>query len=44
MQPVPALTGHVVDQTGTLSAADTQALEALLAALEQTRGAQVVVL
>lgn len=44
LQPVPALTGHVVDQTGTLSAADTQALEAQLAALEQTRGAQVVVL
>ncbi|WP_298208919.1 TPM domain-containing protein [Acidovorax sp.] len=44
LQPVPALTGHVIDQTGTLSAADTQALEAQLAALEQSRGAQVVVL
>lgn len=44
LQPIPPLTGHVIDQTGTLSAADTQALESQLAALEQTRGAQVVVL
>ena len=44
LQPVPALSGHVIDQTGTLSAADRQALEAQLAALEQTRGAQVVML
>ena len=42
--PIPPLTGHVIDQTGSLSAADTQALESQLAALEQTRGAQVVVL
>ena len=44
LQPIPPLTGHVIDQTGTLSTADTQALESQLAALEQTRGAQVVVL
>lgn len=44
LQPIPPLTGHVIDQTGTLSAADTLALESQLAALEQTRGAQVVVL
>lgn len=44
LHPVPPLRGHVIDQTGTLSAADTQALESQLAALEQTRGAQVVVL
>jgi uncharacterized protein len=44
VQPVPPLTGHVIDQTGTLSASDTQALESQLAALEQSRGAQVVVL
>lgn len=44
LPPIPPLTGHVIDQTGSLSAADTQALESQLAALEQTRGAQVVVL
>lgn len=44
LQPVPALTGHVIDQTGTLNATDTQALESQLAALEQARGSQVVVL
>ncbi len=44
LQPIPPLTGHVIDQTGTLSTADTQALESQLATLEQTRGAQVVVL
>lgn len=44
VQPVPALTGQVIDQTGTLSAVDTQALQAQLLALEQARGAQVVVL
>jgi len=41
---VPPLTGHVIDQTGTLSAADTQALEGQLVALEKARGSQVVVL
>ena len=41
---VPALTAHVIDQTGTLTAADTQALEAQLTALEQQRGSQVVML
>ncbi len=44
LQPVPALTGAVIDQTGTLSAADTAALEARLRALEAARGTQVVVL
>jgi len=43
-QPVPALTGAVIDQTGTLSAADAAALEARLRALEAARGTQVVVL
>jgi uncharacterized protein len=42
--PVPALSGRVIDQTGTLSAGDVQALTAQLAAVEQTRGAQIVVL
>ena len=41
---VPPLTGHVMDQTGTLSANDIQALEDQLVALEKSRGSQVVVL
>lgn len=42
--PVPALTARVIDQTGTLDAAQVQDLEARLAALEQAKGSQVVVL
>jgi len=42
--PVPALTGHVIDQTGTLDAAQRQALEGKLAALEAEKGSQVVML
>ena len=42
--PVPPLSGRVVDQTNTLSAAQAQALSAKLAAIETQRGAQVVVL
>ena len=42
--PIPALTARVMDSTGTLDAAQKQALEAKLAAFEQARGAQVVVL
>ncbi|MFM9900170.1 MAG: TPM domain-containing protein [Polaromonas sp.] len=44
LQPIPALTSHVIDTTSTLSAADRQALNAKLTAFEQQRGAQVVVL
>lgn len=44
LRPVPALTAHVIDQTGTLSVADRQALEQQLAALEKAHGSQVVVL
>lgn len=44
LQPVPALSGHLIDRTGTLDAAQAQALEARLTALESTLGAQVVVL
>ena len=44
LQPIPALTSHVIDTTSTLSAADRQALDAKLTAFEQQRGAQVVVL
>jgi uncharacterized protein len=42
-QAVPALTGHVVDSSGSLSAAQREALEAKLSAFETQRGAQVVV-
>jgi uncharacterized protein len=44
VQTVPPLTAHVMDQTGTLNAAQLQALEAKLTVFEQARGAQVVVL
>lgn len=44
VQPVPALTSHVVDGTGTLNAEQHSALEAQLAALESSQGSQVVVL
>ena len=42
--PVPSLAGRVIDQTGTLSAADQQALAAKLAAFEAESGPQIVVL
>ena len=42
--PVPALTGAVIDQTGTLTASGQAALESQLHTLERTHGAQVVVL
>ena len=42
--PVPALSARVIDSTGTLDATQKQALEAKLAAFEQTKGSQVVVL
>ena len=42
--PVPALAARVIDQTGTLDAAQKKALEAKLASLEKTKGSQVVVL
>lgn len=44
VQAVPVLTGHVVDTTGTLSAAQKAALEEKLTALETAKGSQVVVL
>lgn len=43
LQPVPALTARVIDQTGTLDAASLAAIEAKLAAFEQAKGSQVVV-
>ncbi len=42
--PVPPLSGRVIDQTGTLSAAQQQALSDKLAAVEAKRGSQIVVL
>lgn len=42
--PVPPLSGRVIDQTGTLSAAQAQALTDKLAAIETKRGSQIVVL
>ena len=43
-QAVPVLSGHVVDTTGTLTAAQHDALESKLASFEQAKGAQVVLL
>ena len=44
LQPIPALTAHVMDKTGTLDAAQLQALETKLAAFEKNRGSQIVLL
>ena len=41
---VPALTARVIDQTGTLDAAQRSGLETKLAAFEQRKGSQIVVL
>ena len=43
VQPVPALAGRVIDQTGTLSAAQAEALTSKLAAFEAEAGPQIVV-
>lgn len=42
--PVPELRARMMDQTGTLDAASVAAIEAQLAAFEQAKGSQVVVL
>jgi len=42
--PVPALTARVIDQTGTLDSAQRNGLETKLAAFEQRKGSQIVVL
>ena len=39
--PVPTLNARVIDQTGTLSAAQREALEAKLQAFEQKKGSQI---
>ncbi|MGE0351162.1 TPM domain-containing protein [Hydrogenophaga sp.] len=43
LQPIPELRARVIDQTGTLDAASIAAIEARLAAFEQSNGSQVVV-
>lgn len=43
LQPVPALTARVMDQTGTLAQAEVAALEQQLASFEQQHGTQMVV-
>ena len=43
LQPIPELRARVIDQTGTLDAASVAAIEAKLAAFEQSNGSQVVV-
>ena len=42
--PVPPLTGHVIDQTGTLTAEQKAALEQTLTAFEARKGSQLAVL
>jgi uncharacterized protein len=42
--PVPPLTAHVIDQTGTLDAIQLKGLEDKLTAFEQSKGTQVAVL
>lgn len=42
--PVPPLTGHVVDSSGTLTSGQLQALESKLGAFEAASGSQIVVL
>ncbi len=44
VQAVPPLSARVIDQTGTLSAAQKQAIDAKLAAFEREAGPQIVVL
>ncbi|MDE2611799.1 MAG: TPM domain-containing protein [Burkholderiales bacterium] len=44
VQPVPALGARIIDRTGTLSAAQRDALDAKLAAFEAQSGPQIVVL
>ncbi|GAA0722240.1 YgcG family protein [Dokdonella soli] len=43
-QPIPALTAHVTDLTGTLDATQKQTLESELTTLEKSKGSQVGVL
>jgi len=42
--PVPKLTAHVMDLTGTLTVAERESLDAKLRAFESAKGSQVVIL
>ena len=44
LQPIPPLTAHVIDQTGTLDAIQLKGLEDKLTAFEQAKGTQIAVL
>jgi uncharacterized protein len=44
LQPVPPLTAHVIDQTGTLDAIQRKGLEDKLAAFEASKGSQIAFL
>lgn len=44
LRDIPALSARVIDETGTLSDAQRQSLDARLAAIEQQHGSQVVLL
>ena len=44
LKPIPALTAHVVDQTGTLDAIQAKGLDDKLMAFEQAKGTQIAVL
>lgn len=44
LQPIPALTARLIDQTGTLSAEQATAIESRLRGIEEQSGSQVVVL
>ncbi len=44
LQPIPALSARVIDATGTLNAAQRQALDSKLSDFEKSKGSQIVVL
>jgi uncharacterized protein len=44
LQPIPPLTAHVIDQTGTLDAIQLKGLEEKLMAFEQSKGTQIAIL
>jgi uncharacterized protein len=44
VQPIPALTAHLIDQTGTLDAIQRKGLEDKLMAFEQAKGTQIALL
>ena len=44
LQPIPPLSAHVIDQTGTLDAIQLKGLEDKLMAFEQAKGTQIAIL